>query len=339
VSDAPAAPLRWGIIGPGTVATAFAGGLTRHAAGRIVATCGPPALAAPFAATHGGDVIDELEDLLRVPGLEAVFVAGPREDRRDAIDRCLREGVPVLAAAPMAVSARDTEWLVGLSGMTAAPLLEAWGYRTHPQWPRLLELVADGALGRVTRIAARAGAADPDDTGAGAIDTRGGEPVSAALAIASAALGRSVSELDPSIGGGGSRTPAGPDGDALAAIELGGAITATIAVSTTRDLGAEVRVQGDRAGATLDTPFHPDADRAVLRLENAAGEIHEEVFATTAGDAADADAAIAMAMARIVRGGLGAPIPAPLVDHAESIATASVLEAWRALVPPAAAPG
>lgn len=336
------APLRWGIVGPGAIARDFAASLARHEAGRIVAVCGRSLeRSAAFARTSGGTAVESVEAMLGVPGLEAVYVATPHTEHVAPAERFLREGVPVLCEKPMTTSARETEWLVGVAGMTATPLLEGWMYRTHPQWARLLELVADGALGQVERIEARYGFEAREHAsprlfdpalGGGAILDLGGYPVSAALAIAGAATGVPVGELDVAIAGGGSATEHGVDRDALATMHLEG-ITAALATSIGRDLEPVVVVHGDRASASLQTPFLPegrrDGIRGLLRLRNADGDEHTETLEAEV----DCLAAEALTMAEVVRGGVGARPPAPMVDHDESLVIASLLDAWRELVP------
>ena len=338
-----ATALRWGIVGPGGIARDFAASLARHEAGRVVGVCSRSAeRASAFTAEYGGRPTADLEDLLRTPGLDAVYVATPHAFHRVVAERLLQEGVPVLCEKPMCTAAADTRWLIGLAGMTATPLLEGWMYRTHPQWSRLMDLVGGGGLGRVRRIIARFGFLanqnpgsrlfDPA-AGGGAILDIGGYPVSAALGVAAASTGRTVDQLEPAIAGGGSLTATGVDADAIASIEFTGDIRAAVATSITRDLGMHLEVQGEEATAILPTPFLPggrrDGTRATVLIRDAAGREHAETLEATV----DCYAAEALAMGELVRGGLHASPPTAMVDHAGSIAIASLLEAWRGLLP------
>ncbi len=71
-------PIRWGILGPGSIAQAFAGGVAASRTGKLVAigarNPAKPGLAEKF---PGARIVDGYEALLADPSIDAVYIAIP----------------------------------------------------------------------------------------------------------------------------------------------------------------------------------------------------------------------------------------------------------------------
>ncbi|RUW91236.1 oxidoreductase, partial [Mesorhizobium sp. M8A.F.Ca.ET.059.01.1.1] len=69
-------PIRWGILGPGGIAKAFAGGVAGSRTGTLVAigarNPGKPGLAEGF---PGARIVDGYEALLADPDVDAIYIA------------------------------------------------------------------------------------------------------------------------------------------------------------------------------------------------------------------------------------------------------------------------
>lgn len=103
-------PIRWGIIGPGTIARTFADGISHSTTGKLeaIATRNPdkPGLAEAFA---GARIIKGYEALLVDPLIDAVYIATPHTGHAEWAIKAIRAGKHVLVEKPIALSAYDAD--------------------------------------------------------------------------------------------------------------------------------------------------------------------------------------------------------------------------------------
>jgi len=152
-------PLRWGILGTGTIAHTFAQALQETATGRLVAVGSRGREAAErFAAElgavrpHGG-----YAGLLADAEVEAVYIATPHPAHAEWAIAAARAGKHVLCEKPLTLNRADSERVVAAARAAGVTLMEAYMYRCHPQTERLAALVRDGAVGRLGLIEASFG--------------------------------------------------------------------------------------------------------------------------------------------------------------------------------------
>ena len=199
-------PIAWGIIGPGTIARAFAAALPHSETGRLSAIAsrnpGQPGLAEAF---PGILILDGYAAMLADREIEAIYIATPHPGHAEWAIRAAEAGKHVLCEKPIAVSRYEAEAMFNAAKKAGTFLGEAFMYRLHPQTAKLVELVHSGIVGEVRLIKASFGflMAKPDpnhrllanDTAGGAILDICGYPVSMARLIAGAAAGKPF--LDP----------------------------------------------------------------------------------------------------------------------------------------------
>ncbi|HVZ14631.1 MAG TPA: aldo/keto reductase [Bauldia sp.] len=192
--------LRWGILGPGTIAKTFAVAVAHAPGARLVAigTRDPakPGLADAFPGTR---ILNGYEALLADPEVEAIYIATPHSGHAEWAIRAAEAGKHVLCEKPMAVSAHEAEAMIHAARKAGTFLGEAFMYRLHPQTAKLIDMVKSGTIGEVRAVKAsfgfRMGNPDPkhrllaNDTAGGGILDICCYPVSAARLIAGAAVG------------------------------------------------------------------------------------------------------------------------------------------------------
>jgi len=203
--------LRWGVIGTGGIARAFAVDLQRLPDARLVAV-GSRTLAAAqrFAADLAGARAHGCwADLVADDTVDAVYVATPHPTHARAALLAIEAGKHVLVEKPFTMDAAQARAVVGAARAAGVFCLEAMWTRFLPQVRRIRELIADGAIGEVVSVTADHGqwfAADPAHRlfdpalGGGAMLDLGIYPVS----WASMVLGRPSEVLaasDPTITG------------------------------------------------------------------------------------------------------------------------------------------
>ena len=154
---------RWGILGTGGIANAFATDL-RLTEGAELAAVGSRTLeaATEFASRHGfarahGSWIDLALD----PEVDVVYVATPHAFHEPAAMECLMAGKAVLCEKPMTLDLASSALLVQESRARRAFLMEAMWMRCNPVIREVASLVASEAIGRVTAVHADFGLQGP----------------------------------------------------------------------------------------------------------------------------------------------------------------------------------
>jgi predicted dehydrogenase len=154
MSTMSAAPIRWGILATGRIATNFTTDLSLVPDADVVAVASRSADPAErFAAEHGiPRAYANWKALADDPDVDAVYVATPHNAHFEATRLMLEAGKAVLCEKPFTVTAAATRTLIGLARERGVFLAEAMWMRANPAIRRAAALVADGAIGEVKAI-------------------------------------------------------------------------------------------------------------------------------------------------------------------------------------------
>ncbi|MFC8846607.1 MULTISPECIES: Gfo/Idh/MocA family protein [unclassified Micromonospora] len=154
---------RWGILATGHIAGRFAEDL-RHVPGAELVAVGSrtPEAARSFADRHGAQrAYGSWAELAADDEVDAIYVATPHAAHHEATMTCLAAGRAVLVEKPFTLDLADSAELVGAARARGVFLMEAMWMRTNPLILRVVELLADGAIGQVTGVQADFGVAGP----------------------------------------------------------------------------------------------------------------------------------------------------------------------------------
>jgi predicted dehydrogenase len=147
--------VRWGILGAAKFAREFMGpALTLAPGGHLAALAtADAAKAEPFRAFAPGlRVFASYEALLADPAIDAVYIPLPNHLHVPWTLRALQAGKHVLCEKPMALQAGDFDALIAARDAAGRLAAEAFMIVQHPQWLRLRQRLAEGAIGRLRRI-------------------------------------------------------------------------------------------------------------------------------------------------------------------------------------------
>ncbi len=201
-----AAKIRWGILGPGTIARAFAGGVAHSETGTLVALgARDPGRASYAEHFPRARVHDGYEALLADPEVDAVYISTPHPYHAEWAIKAAEAGKHALVEKPLGLSAFEADAMFHAARKAGTFMAEAFMYRLHPQTAKLIALIAGGEIGTVRMIKSSFGFAMPafdpahrlyanELAGGGILDV-GCYPVSMARLIAGAAGGMPF--LDP----------------------------------------------------------------------------------------------------------------------------------------------
>lgn len=333
-------PVRWGILGPGGIARAFAGGVAHSRTGKLAAIAtrdaSRPGLAEGFA---GARILEGYEALLVDAEVEAIYIATPHPSHAEWAIRAAEAGKHVLVEKPLALTAFEADAVFHAARKAGTFAGEAFMYRLHPQTAKLVELVRAGTIGEVRMIKSSFGFAMPkfdpahrlyanELAGGGILDV-GCYPVSMARLIAGAAAGKPFLEPEQ-VFGIGHLGRSGVDEWASALLRFPNEILAEVSCSVSvaqdnvlRILGTAGRIEvrdfwfaGGREGGTGTIALHrPDGSVEAVNVPE------EGWLYSFEADAAGA----------AIRAGEQQFAP-PGMSWADTLGNLAVLDKWRAAV-------
>lgn len=144
---------KWGILGPGGIARAFAKDIALLD-GHRVAAVGSRTLsnAQEFAQSFGGAVYGSYQELVLDPHIDAIYVATPHPWHKENVIAALNAGKPVLCEKPFAVNAREAQEMVDAAQVNNLALMEAMWSRFLPHYAQVREIIASGVLGKILTV-------------------------------------------------------------------------------------------------------------------------------------------------------------------------------------------
>ncbi|TCR00622.1 aldo/keto reductase [Neorhizobium sp. JUb45] len=331
--------IRWGIIGPGTIAKTFAEGIAGSSTGTLAAIASrnpdKPGLGDGF---PGARIVHGYEALLADPDIDAVYIATPHTGHAEWAIKAVRAGKHVLVEKPIALSAFDADVIFYEAKKAGVFIGEAYMYLFHPQTARLVELVKQGVIGDVRLIRSSFGfdmggfrpehrLFSNDLAGGGILDV-GGYPVSMVRLLAGAVSGISYAE-PVSVAGAAHLGQSGVDEWASAVLKFENGIVAEVSCSimanqdnTLRIIGSKGRIEvkdfwfaGGRKGGTGRIEIVRGDEREVEEVSENRHLYSFEVDAVTAA----------------IRAG-EKTFSYPGMNAAEALANLRVLDRWRASV-------
>jgi len=319
-------PIRWGVIGPGFIATHFARDLQYIPDDAVVTAVassragGADAFAAEFDVPN---VHPSYADLVADPEVDAVYVATPHSGHHAAALLAIDAGKHVLVEKPVTINERQAAELVGAARTKGVFFMEAMWTRFLPHIAYVHDVISSGRLGEIRYLFAEQGLwfdpADADhrlfdpDLGGGALLDLGIYPISLALSILGAPR-NIVSAAD--------LTDRGVDAQTTSILQYGNgtqAICTSTLLATTRTgaviAGTRGRIEIEPRWMTPSEVRVIDEDGTVTVRENdyVGHGLREE----------------AVEVARCIRSGL---IESPLMPHDFTLLTMATMDAIRGQV-------
>lgn len=332
-------PIRWGILGPGSIAQSFAGGVAASRTGKLVAigarNPAKPGLAESF---PGARILDGYDALLADPDIDAIYISIPHPGHAQWAIKAAEAGKHVLCEKPLALTAFEADAMMHAARKAGTFLGEAFMYRLHPQTKKLVDLIRSGVIGEIRMIKSSFGFAMPgfmpqhrlyanDLAGGGILDV-GGYPVSMVRLIAGAALGQPFAEPDKVVGTA-HLGQSGVDEWASALLHFPGGIVAEVSCSISLNQDNVLRILGTKgcievpdfwfAGGNRDVGLgRIDIIASTGARQTISVEEKRHVYSFEVDAAGEA-----------IRAG-GQEFAWPGMAWAESLGTLRVLDKWRA---------
>lgn len=328
--------LNWGIIGSGAIAADFAQALRGSDRCHVVNVAGTThdkalAFAQRFELPRAAR---NVEELLADAAVGAVYVATPHPAHANAALSAIAAGKHVLCEKPLTTDAESSARLIDAARARGVFLMEAYMYRSHPIFSRLVGALREGVVGTLRHVRAdftfreprRAGHRlfDPALAGGGILDV-GGYPMSFVRLIAGLVENKPFAE-PKSLQASGIIGPTGVDELASALLEFDSGLTASISSGVHFDVGRSARIVGDAGHIQFDAPWTPQGGRH--GLENSFVIFRQGREPETV--AVRCDRATYAIEAELVLDSLPAQEAAwPAMTWADTLGNMRALDAWR----------
>ena len=156
----------WGIIGPGNIAHDFARDLElvkpiQHIKAVLAHTAeSAEAFCREF---NVPDSFTALDAFVNKSGIDIAYIATPHPRHYEQSLACLERGIHVLCEKPMTINAEQADKLINVSEKNKCFLMEGMWIRFLPSIEKLLQLVNDGAIGKIVSVKASMGYKAPKD--------------------------------------------------------------------------------------------------------------------------------------------------------------------------------
>lgn len=161
------APLRIGVLGTARITSLSIIEPAHRLGARLVAVAARDRdRARAWGTTHGVErVLDSYQDLINDPEVEAVYNPLPNSLHAPWNIAAIEAGKHVLTEKPFAANAAAAAQVHEIARRSDRVVFEGFHYAYHPIFTRLLELIADGAIGELRhfQVAMEMPAPPPDD--------------------------------------------------------------------------------------------------------------------------------------------------------------------------------
>ena len=262
--------IRWGIIGPGSIAHNFADALKQSYSGELVSIASrTPSKLEEFGNKYQINKelrFNEYDILLENENIDAVYIATPHVFHADLSIMAAGKGKHILCEKPGAVN--FSEALKVIEKVKAAGVFykEGFMYRCHPQIPALINIIKKNTIGNIKHITSSFGfdmqKIIPDHRlfdkklAGGAILDVGLYPVSLSRIVAGVALGKKF--INPiSISAKARIGETGVDEIASATLTFEKDIIAEVSTAIMQNMDNNAVIKGEYGKIIIDDPWMP----------------------------------------------------------------------------------
>ena len=256
-------PIKWGILGTGAIAKAFADAL-QETEGELVAVASQSLKRAEdFSKPYNCSAIEGYQSLILLPEVEAIYVATPHTSHFELSAECLRNKKAVLCEKPMTINATETMALIDISRKNNTLLMEAFMYKIHPQTQQVMKVIQENLTSPLNIRAEFCFAVDVPEShrlvnkelGGGSILDIGCYPMSISRHAVGAAHGKNF--MNPvSIEGQGELNSQGIDLNASAKLVFEDGSLAEVKSATNLSSASDVEISDGKTTIVLNQPWH-----------------------------------------------------------------------------------
>jgi predicted dehydrogenase len=148
--------IKWGIIGPGSIANNFADGLTSSYSGQLVGIASKnderrKSFGDKYQ-IHEDFRFDSYDDIINSEHIDAIYISTPHTLHAEWTIKAAGKGKHVLCEKPGAVNYTEGQKVIDAVNEAGVFYMEGFMYRCHPQIPKLIELIKNKTIGEIVSI-------------------------------------------------------------------------------------------------------------------------------------------------------------------------------------------
>jgi len=265
--------IRWGIIGPGSIANNFADALLQTYSAELTAIASynderRKVFGDKYNISNNLR-FDDYDSLLNCELVDAVYISTPHTFHADLSIKAAGKGKHILCEKPSAVNFKQGEKVIQAVQDAGVFYKEGFMYRCHPQIPALLEILKNKTIGDITKITSSFGfdmtKVIPEhrlfnkNLAGGAILDVGLYPVSLSRMIAGVQSGKKfVNPIKLSAEAQIGQT--GVDEISSAIMEFDNGITAKADTAIMQNMDNNAIIEGSSGKIIVDNPWMPGRD-------------------------------------------------------------------------------
>ena len=258
--------INWGIIGSGSIASAFGHSIKSTSNSKLISVFGRNVDAAnAFAKKFNIDVHYQLEDFLSSAEIDAVYVATPHSEHFVHALAAIKNCKHVLCEKPFAMNAYESMILIDLAIQANIFLMEGFMYRMHPQTKNILEnlnifsdtkekILIEASFGFAAEVPKDHRLRNPD-LGGGAILDIGCYPLTMCKLIAGHLQGAPFAE-PKEFSATGQLDETGVDLQSHAHLIFSETIEAKISCAINENFANNLVISSNQKSITVDQPWH-----------------------------------------------------------------------------------
>ena len=265
--------IRWGIIGPGSIANNFADGLMNSYSGQLVGIASKnddrrKSFGDKYN-VHDDFRFNSYDDIINSEHIDAIYISTPHTLHAEWTIKAAGKGKNVLCEKPGAVNYKEGQKVIDAVNEAGVFYMEGFMYRCHPQIPKLLELIKNKTIGDIISIESSFGfdvgktifhsRLFKKDLAGGAILDVGLYPISFSRLVAGAASGEKFLEpvflsADATIG------ETEVDEIAYGTIKFKNGIEAKLSTAIRKNMKNNAIIYGTDGTIQLQNPWMPGRD-------------------------------------------------------------------------------
>jgi len=259
--------LKYGIIGPGRIATSYCRALEQSPTSKIYAVASRDGhRAQEFAGQFKADKwYDSYEALASDPNVDVIYIATPHSFHEQQAVLCLKHRKPVVCEKPLGVSAASTRRIIAASRENNTFMMEGMWSRFNPAIIRAKELIDAGAIGEVRHLSADFGFQKPYDPASRLYNLAlaGGSILDVAvypLFLALYILGR-----PDNVSASAQLAPTGADESCAVSLKYPGGVMAQLFSSMLVETKKEAVISGTKGMIVIHTPWYKSMGLSLIR--------------------------------------------------------------------------
>ncbi len=250
--------VRWGIVGPGRIASKVVEDFAVTPNAVCVAAASRSAeRAASFAAEHGLErSYGSYAEIIAAPDIDVLYIATPHPQHYAIALAAIEAGKSLLIEKTFTATVAGAETIAAAAGERGVFVMEAMWTRFQPAIVAARELIADGAIGDVRQVQADLGVDRPYDPSDRLFDPAQGGGAMLDLGVYVVSLAQHFLGDPTSLSVSGSLAPTGVDAEAGLLLGYDDGRAAALLISLRGATPGAARIQGTRGWIDIPPRFH-----------------------------------------------------------------------------------